>query len=559
MKKRAFVITLLGCLMANFSFSQGTPTALRPDIIVEHYLDVAASTTRMAYDPVTDQLYYITYNGDVYSITDTGTPVDALEYTATDHGIASTLGIAFLDSSMFLVGNIWANEDATGMIVRGKLESNGTRTWSNVATTEVYGGGGKLHGFNAIAVSPDGNHLYINSGSRSDHGEIQDMGGLLPNMREDDITAIILKIPSNSTNLLLLNDSVSLSNSGYLYAAGVRNTFDLAFDQNGNLFGAENSGDRDDPEELNWIRQGHHYGFPWMAGDNQNGQQFPGYIPANDLLINPNCSAAQQGWFYDDPTFPPAPSTAFTAPIRNLGPDADKYRDAVTGGIMDAGDQSIELGTFTTHRSPLGLVFDNGNYMDTDFVGDGFITSFTPGGDSAGFSPISPWGLPVVPVDPSEDLLHLEFTYDTPSDNYKIQSTRIVEGFYLPVDAEVVQNVIYVVENWGGTQRSMWKITMPPSQVSVEEVDMINLFGLTCFPTPSNETAFINYQLPKAGDVTFEVLGMNGQIVRQLDKGKQSAGEHQFLITTANMAAGMYFYRITVEGIQQTGKLVVTH
>ena len=47
------------------------------------------------------------------------------------------------------------------------------------------------------------------------------------------------------------------------------------------------SGDRDDSEELNWLREGHHYGFPWRMGLNETPQQFADYDPAEDLLLNP--------------------------------------------------------------------------------------------------------------------------------------------------------------------------------------------------------------------------------------------------------------------------------
>lgn len=41
----------------------------------------------------------------------------------------------------------------------------------------------------------------------------------------------------------------------------------------------------------------------------------------------------------------------------NVGPDADKYKDPLTGEIRDASDQGGTLSTFTAHRSPLGLYF----------------------------------------------------------------------------------------------------------------------------------------------------------------------------------------------------------
>ena len=58
-----------------------------------------------------------------------------------------------------------------------------------------------------------------------------------------------------------------------LNCEGIRNAFALAYAGNGDLFGAVNSDDRDDPEELNWLQEGHHDGFPWRIGGNVPARQ----------------------------------------------------------------------------------------------------------------------------------------------------------------------------------------------------------------------------------------------------------------------------------------------
>ncbi len=94
---------------------------------------------------------------------------------------------------------------------------------------------------------------------------------------------------------MLANDRNDLVINGYLFAEGLRNTFDLAFASNGDLLGTENGPDRDMADELNWLRQGHHYGFPWRMGGEDNPQQFPGYDPDADPLLNPNYGAVSSG------------------------------------------------------------------------------------------------------------------------------------------------------------------------------------------------------------------------------------------------------------------------
>ena len=43
--------------------------------------------------------------------------------------------------------------------------------------------------------------------------------------------------------------------------------------------------------------------------------------------------------------------------------------------------------------------------------------------------------------------------------NYQVRATRIVQGFTNPIDAEVIQNKIYVLE-YGGSQ-GIWEVTIP--------------------------------------------------------------------------------------------------
>lgn len=165
------------------------------------------------------------------------------------------------------------------------------------------------------------------------------------------LTACILKLPTSGQNIVLQNDRTWLKEHGYIYTEGTRDTFDMAFDADGRLFGGENGPDRDTPEELNLLRPGGHYGFPWNIGGSSNPQQFPDYNPNTDRLLNPLFNAVKLGYYQNDPTFPPAPSIPMTGALRNFGPDADSFRGP-NGVLRDASDRGSSITTFTAHRSP---------------------------------------------------------------------------------------------------------------------------------------------------------------------------------------------------------------
>jgi glucose/arabinose dehydrogenase len=331
--------------------------------------------------------------------------------------------------------------------------TTGRRVWSMLAQSAGYPRSQTAydHRFNGIVVSPNGDFIYVNSGSRTDHGEIQSANGLFPNTREVGLTACILRLPTNGRNIFLPNSRTALRTAGYLFAEGTRNTFDMAFAPNGDLLGTENGPDRDMSDELNWLRFGRHYGFPWRIGGADNPQQFPEYEPATDRLLNPRFHAVRSGYYHNDPTFPPRPGRMLTEPIQNVGPHADSFRDPEDGQVKDASTLGQTLSTFTSHRSPLGLVFDTQRILRPPFRGAGFMLSWNRG-DPTGDTVNGPFR------DPSEDLLHLALT-KIAGTRYQLRAQRIVQAFDHPIDAEIIDHKIYVLE-YGGSQ-GIWEITLP--------------------------------------------------------------------------------------------------
>jgi hypothetical protein len=210
-----------------------------------------------------------------------------------------------------------------------------------------------------------------------------------------------------------------------------------------------------------------HYGFPWIMGGDVNPQQFPGYNPENDVMLNKNRYGYEQGFFHDDPTFPPMPAGLVVTPgVNNYGPHADYFRDSITGIVMQAGDLGIAMNSFTPHRSPLGLVFDHDGALTEEFKYDGFMTSYQVQGDSAGDTPNGGTG---TILDPGQDVVHLQLTKNGASNNYNLTATRIAEGFIKPVDACIKGNIIYLLE-YAKTNNTVgiWKVTLPADTLEIE-------------------------------------------------------------------------------------------
>jgi glucose/arabinose dehydrogenase len=542
--------------------STSDPELLTDDISIKPILELPSSPTRISFNKADGNLYMIRQNG-VLSYIDIEAGSNIYQQGSSDHGLGDVQGMDISDSGeIYLVGNSRNNQDFTNTAVVMKgVKTDDSWSWSKVAETEPYPLSNTAfdHIANAIVISPDQSTLYINSGSRTDHGEVHDVDGRYPNLREAPLTAKILKVPADADGLVLENDIDFLRSNGYIHAEGTRNSFTLAFDAEGNLFGGENAGDRDDPEELNWLREGQHYGFPWIIGGNETPMQFDGYDWENDPFVDPNSTAANGGFFYNDPNYPAPPEgVTFSSAVVNTGPDVDNYRDATDGQIKDASDQDTVLTTFVSHLSPSGLVFDIDGNMGGDYQGDGFIMGFssTTGGafliDRMNYI--------------GGNLIHLELTKNEAGDNFEAKVTNLISGFLNPIDSEIIGNKIYVLEfgneSWLNANRTiqLYEVTFPRFGTSNEQDSEIAAqFSLSQnYPNPFNPTTNIPFELKNAGFVEIEVSNTIGKKVASLVNRSMSASAHETTFDASALPSGVYFYTLKVDGvITQTKKMLL--
>jgi glucose/arabinose dehydrogenase len=435
-----------------------TPKPLRDDIKVEKYLSIGPKAVRLLVHPKTGVFYYTDFDGGVYRIDNNSGKLESkLIFSANDHGITRLQGAVFFNDQLFLCGNISVNNEkgTKGRMVRYDGISSGVPSLNVVFNTVEYGTNATTfdHGWNALEISKDGKYIYANTGARTDHGEVQDNKGAYPNARDNALTAKIFRFPINALNLELPNDLIKLKEAGFIYSEGIRNAYDIALDPSGNLFAVVNSSDYDHNEDMFWIRNGHHYGFPWVMSGIENPQQYPDWQPNPDT--DPFLPRSSHAWavkyFRNDPEFPKIPEgVKFSPGVQNLGPDANEYRGH-SGKILDGDNTGVTTSTFTPHSSPLGLVFDTHKELASDFNGDGFVLRNSLGSRSSMMKPFT---------DQGRDLLHLKMSYDSGSDNYFVKTTRIIDSFNNPTDAILVKNVLYIIE-YDALEGIIWKITMP--------------------------------------------------------------------------------------------------
>ena len=158
----------------------------------------------------------------------------------------------FADGFSLLVGLAWhAGELFTAS--SGKIEALRDSNADGVADQRrlVVGDLPSLvlrpHSNNGLAFGTDG-RLYFGVGSTTE-GQIED----------NPLAAGILSVKPDGSDLKV-------------FAHGLGNTFDVAFNSTGALFGGDNSpggeaGVDDPPDEFNYLIEGEHYGYPYFYGD----------------------------------------------------------------------------------------------------------------------------------------------------------------------------------------------------------------------------------------------------------------------------------------------------
>lgn len=524
-----FFSLLLWC---SFCFSQN-PVPLDTGITVNQLDKIEGLAVKIEYHESSDQLIYATILGDIYRIDKVGNSYQSvLLYSKEDHGITQLQGMDLEGNTLVLSGNYFPQEFYTvGRIVSADI-SNPNWKFRVLAETVLYETTPAFdHLFSGIKITSDMQNVIWCSGARGTHGEIQDYNGRFPGLRHHAFTSALLTVPLNSDSLLIQNDTTWLMDNEVLYAYGTRNFFDFDYAPDGTLYAVENSGDRDDPEEMNEVVKGAHYGFPWDMGGNANPQQFTPFDPASDKLIHPECRAMNLRLFYNDPTFPKKPdSLIIKQGVKNYGPDADYFKNPGSGKIFKASDLGGFITTFTGHRSPLGFEFEKGNLSDPRFSGKAFMLSWTPGGnenrwvirngDTTGLGTF---------IDDSQDLVLI--SPRNGSSFNEINTHQLVKGFSLPIDLVIARNRIYLIE-YGGAEGNLYEIKF---STSTNIISSQAQFELSLLSVPNKENTYRLKGL-KGKSIGVNVYNSLGKLVMNFDLYRE--GED---LNLENLSEGNYF------------------
>ncbi|HTO92921.1 MAG TPA: T9SS type A sorting domain-containing protein, partial [Bacteroidota bacterium] len=77
------------------------------------------------------------------------------------------------------------------------------------------------------------------------------------------------------------------------------------------------------------------------------------------------------------------------------------------------------------------------------------------------------------------------------------------------------------------------------------------------YPNPFNPSTEIAFTIPKASQVELNVYNVLGQQVATLVNGPMAAGSHAVTFNAANLASGVYFYRLQAGSLATTQKMLL--
>jgi hypothetical protein len=97
------------------------------------------------------------------------------------------------------------------------------------------------------------------------------------------------------------------------------------------------------------------------------------------------------------------------------------------------------------------------------------------------------------------------------------------------------------------------------SPLGVEEHSAAEI-GLSAFPNPFRDNTQIVYELRQNSTVSVDVFDMLGNKVASLaDHESQQAGKHQLGLGSAHGTSGIYFVKVTIDGISYVQRIVETN
>ena len=91
----------------------------------------------------------------------------------------------------------------------------------------------------------------------------------------------------------------------------------------------------------------------------------------------------------------------------------------------------------------------------------------------------------------------------------------------------------------------------------VTSTNELSLIETNCYPNPVTRYGTISYQLPQSGNVSINLYSTDGRLIDNLLNNYQAEGQQQIHWNASAYKNGIYFYRISFNGLTANGKIII--
>lgn len=264
--------------------------------------------------------------------------------------------------------------------------------------------------------------------------------------------------------------------------------------------------------------------------------------------------------------------------------NTDAYEPIVVGGTTYARDNGISTGGFAGFVSTVGEPLEPGNLFE--FFGSATLGRVEIRLTNATASEGQLMYASVYRYDGVSD-----FVYETTSPDHTVTASDLGTTVILDLNSDVTVNdgdlLLVCAGHYGGQTPVSFAIAQPtaggsvlaqssggliqgadpsammvrailePTQVGIEE--QLAVTGMNVYPSPANAEATLSYNLTNESTVEMIVTDLSGKVMMTEDFGSQVAGAYNVNFNTADLADGVYFYALNVNGEKTTKRFVVAH
>lgn len=201
-------------------------------------------------------------------------------------GIGYAQGLLYAFNSLYVMINHWGDDNFDKKSGLYRLQdTDGDDQFDQMTLIKSLNGSGE-HGPHSVILAPDGKSIYLVAGNHTDVPEMSSYR--LPPVWQEDNLFPLIKDPRGHANDRLapggwIAKIDSLGNNWELISAGYRNTYDIAFNEQGDLFAYDSDMEWDfgmpwyRPTRICHVTSGSEYG--WRTGNSKWSPDYPDNLP----------------------------------------------------------------------------------------------------------------------------------------------------------------------------------------------------------------------------------------------------------------------------------------